>query len=133
MRVTTEDYLAINHHLSRYCWAFDEGNDEAYAALWAEDGVFTGVTPDPVVGHEGLKALVRAGAERNKRRGRHLVGNLICEYGASRDAVTARYYNFVTNWTDGGAFRAMAMCTVQLKRDGDGWLIARNDSELFWA
>ncbi len=131
MPVTTEDYVAISDHLGRYCWAFDDGEAETYAALWAPDGIFTGVTEHPVVGHEALRELVRAAQERAGGKIRHMVANLVCDYGDTKDIVQANYYNFVTLWTGGGSFRTMALCKVKLARAGRGWLIERNDTVLF--
>ena len=60
MPVSTDDYVAISDHLARYCWLVDEGDEEGWIALFTEDGVFTGVTPEPVVGREALRQVVRA-------------------------------------------------------------------------
>ena len=129
MPVSSEDYVAIADHLARYCWAVDEGDEEGWIALWAEDGVFTGVTPEPVVGHEALRQIVRMNQASGPGRTRHIVANLACDYQDDRDRVLARYYNFVTNWAAGARMQVMAMSQVLLERGADGgWLIRRNDS-----
>jgi hypothetical protein len=61
MPISTEDYVAVSDHLARYCWGVDEGDEDGWIALWTEDGVFTGVTPEPVVGRENLRQVVRMG------------------------------------------------------------------------
>ncbi len=131
MPITTEDYVAISDHLGRYCWAVDDGDEDVWCDLWTEDGVFIGVTPEPAVGREGLRHIVRITKERGGGRIRHLVGSLTCDYGSSNDVVLARYYSLVTNWADGGKLRAFALCRVTLVRRGKGWLIKRNESEVF--
>jgi hypothetical protein len=64
-----------------------------------------------------------------------MVANLACDYQGGRDTVLASYYNFVTNWADGGRMTVMALSKVVLERSGadenGGWLIRRNDSEMF--
>lgn len=131
MAVTTEDYAAISDHMGRYCWCVDGGLSEEWVALWTEDGVFTGIAPDPVVGREALKAVPRSsfdGSDGGKLR--HLIGNLHCDYADGNDVVRARFYNFVSTWVSGGAFAVMAICEAVLVRDRAGWLIKRNDARL---
>jgi ketosteroid isomerase-like protein len=129
MPVSTEDYVSISDFLGRYCWLVDAGDEEGWAALWAEDGVFAGVMPDPVVGREALKAIPRSAFASSGGKLRHHVGSLSCDYEAgSKDVVIARYYNLVTNWVQGGAFTCNAASTVRLLRRGDTWLIARSDN-----
>jgi len=129
MPVSTDDYVSISDFLGRYCWRVDAGDEEGWAALWAEDGVFAGVMPDPVVGREALKAIPRMSFANSGGTIRHHIGSLNCDYEeGGRDVAIARYYNLVTNWVQGGAFTCLAASTVRLLRDGDSWLIARSDS-----
>lgn len=129
MPISTDDYVAISDHLARYCWAVDEGDEEGWIGLWSEDGVFTGVTPEPVVGREALRQVVRMAQASGPGKTRHMVANLACDYQDGRDVVLARYYNFVTNWADGARIQVLALCSVLLERKaGSGWLIRRNDA-----
>lgn len=129
MPVSTDDFCSVSDFFGRYCWLVDAGDEEGWAALWTEDGVFAGVLPDPVVGREALKAIPRNAFASSGGKLRHHVGSLNCDYdGAGRDVVIARYYNLVTNWMNGGAFTCLAASTVRLLRHGDSWLIARSDS-----
>jgi hypothetical protein len=131
MAVSPEDFVAISDHMGRYCWTVDECDEEAWVALWTEDGVFTGVFPEPLVGREALKAVPRSAKQMANGRLRHIIGNLHCDYRGGRDTVLARYYNLVTDWVEGGRFNCMATCQVTLVRDGPGWLVARNATVLF--
>lgn len=129
MPVSTDDYVSVSDFLGRYCWLVDAGDEDGWAALWAEDGVFAGVMPEPVVGREALKGIPRGAFASSGGKLRHHVGSLNCDYdGTSRDVVIARYYNLVTNWMQGGAFTCLASSTVRLLRHGDSWLIERSDS-----
>lgn len=130
MPVSTEDYVAISDHLGRYCWAVDEGDEEGWIGLWTEDGVFTRVAPEPIVGREALRMIVRMNQATGQGKQRHMVANLVCDYRGDRDTVGASYYNFVTNWAEGGRLAVMALSRVELIRSAGGWLIRRNDSTM---
>lgn len=131
MPVTTDDHIAISDHLARYCWLVDEGDEEGWIALFTEDGVFTGIAPEPIAGREALRQVVRMGQASGPGKTRHMVANLTCDYqDGGTDTVLARYYNFVTNWAQGAKMTVMAMSRVVLVRSGKGWLIRRNDSEV---
>jgi ketosteroid isomerase-like protein len=130
-RVSTDDYNAIADHFGRYCFHIDSGEAEEWAALYTEDGVFEGsATPQPLKGRAELKAFAEATFNNSKGRMRHMVGNLNCVYGASRDEVTAKLYNYVTTWTPEGR-PVLAVCEVNLVRVADGWRLKRNAYEMF--
>ncbi len=131
MPISTEDHVAIADHLARYCWLVDEGDEDGWAALFTEDGVFTGIAPQPIVGREALRQVVRMAQANGPRKTRHIVANLFCDYQDGRDTVLAQYYNFVTNWADGARMTVLALSKAVLERCGEGWLIRRNDSEMF--
>jgi 3-phenylpropionate/cinnamic acid dioxygenase small subunit len=128
MPVSTDDHIAIADLLARYCWRVDEGDEDGWIALWAEDGVFAGVLPEPVAGREALRAIVRMAQASGPGTTRHMVANLACDYQDGRDLVLASYYNFVTNWAEGARMTVMALSKVLLERSGEGWLIRRNDT-----
>ncbi|MGE0283921.1 MAG: nuclear transport factor 2 family protein [Rhizobiaceae bacterium] len=129
MPVSTDDYVAIADHMARYCWAVDEGDEAGWTALWTEDGVFSGVTPEPVTGREALRGVVKMAQSLGPGMMRHSVTNLMCDYiDGERDRVQANYYNLVTHWNAGARMALLALSKVQLVRSGAGWLIARNDT-----
>lgn len=127
MPVSTEDYMAISDHLARYCWAVDEGDSEAWVRTWVEDGVFTGVSVDPIVGRAALAHVPEQSFAIANGGVRHMAANLFCEYGDDRDTVNAQYYNMITKWEHPPTLMAMALSRAVLVRDGAGWLIKRND------
>jgi hypothetical protein len=122
MPVSTDDYVAISDHLGRYCFAVDGGD---------EDGVFTGIRPEAIVGREALKDVPRDEWKQAGGKMRHLIGNLHCDYQGDQNTVLAQYYNFVSSYMDGGRFTCMAICKVLLVRAGKGWLIKRNDTVVY--
>ena len=130
--VSTDDWVGVSDFLGRYCWLVDDGRADEWLALWAPDGVFAGFGPDPIVGHEQLRAIPTDAFRDYGGQMRHLVGNLSCSYGDDRDTVKARFYNYVTVW--GGQPAAghfvMAICEMTLMRTGDSWKIKRNDVRL---
>ncbi|RVT94008.1 nuclear transport factor 2 family protein [Sphingomonas crocodyli] len=131
-KVTTDDWVAISDHLGRYCWFVDEGMGEEWAALWEPEGVFIGVTPEPIKGRAALSFVSTSTYEQLKGRLRHIAANLHADYAdGTRDIVHARYYNYVSRWDDTPGNFTFAICRMTLVRDGDGWLIRENNVELF--
>jgi hypothetical protein len=135
-KLTVEDWVAISDHMGDYCWKVDSGDGDAWAALWTADGVFTGVTPEPIVGHESLREVpIKAFNDFGQGKMRHLFGNMTCRYGSTRDVVNAKFYNQIAVW--GGIPQAgnfcIALCEAVFVRNGDGWLIKRNDAVLMEA
>lgn len=130
MPVSTDDYASISDFMARYCWLVDEGDGDGWAALWTEDGVFAGAMPEPVAGREALR-MIPLGSGSKDGPMRHMVVNLACDYRDSgRDEVAAQYYNFVTDWSDGGSMRCIALSRIVLTRNGKSWLIRRSDNVL---
>lgn len=132
-RVSTEDWVAIADLMGEYCWRVDEGDGDGWAGLFTEDGEFAGFTPEPLKGRAQLREIpVNAYRDYGEGQMRHVVANLTCRYGETRDVVNARLYNYVSVW--GGQPAAgnfvMALCHVTLVRSGDGWLIRKNDVKL---
>jgi hypothetical protein len=132
MPVTTEDFVGVQDHIGRYCWAVDSGDGDAWVALWTEDGTFTGIAPEPVVGRDALKHIPVAAFNDYDGTMCHLAGNIYCDYGDDTDTVVAHLYNYVTSWmpAKGGQHFVMAKCVMTLVRNGNGWLLKRNDAQL---
>jgi hypothetical protein len=129
-RISDADYIAINDLMARYCWHVDDNEADKWVALWTEDGTFTGLGPEPLVGREALKNIPRTSYANSGGKMRHMYGNMYCDYGETRDVIKARLVNFVTNWKDGGAFQVMALCNVTFVREADGWKVKRNEANI---
>jgi ketosteroid isomerase-like protein len=129
MPVSTDDYASISDFFGRYCWRIDMGDAQGWVELWREDGVFAGVTPEPLAGRAALLELAKGAYTGSNGTLRHQVGSLNCDYAeGTRDVAIARYYNLVTNWQQGGTLACLAASTVRLVRHGDSWQIERSDS-----
>jgi len=125
--VSIADFIAITDQMARYCHHIDEGEAAEWAACYTPDGAFDGpATPAPVVGHAALEGFARGTYENSGGKMRHQVANLTCDYGASEDQITARLYNLVTTWHEGGHVALMAVCAVDFVRSDAGWRIRRN-------
>lgn len=135
MPVSTDDHVAVADHIARYCWKVDSGDGDGWADLWTADGVFIGISPEPITGREALRQVPLGVAENFGDTMCHMAGNIFCDYGESRDTIHAHLYNFVTTWGggDGGKLFTMARCRMTLVRAGAGWLIARNEAVLLGA
>lgn len=132
-KISLEDWMSINEFWSAYSWAFDDGKADEWVALWTEDGTFTGIAPEDVVGHAALKGVCDGSFADAKGGLRHLYGNLLVAYdGANKDVVRGRLYNYVSTWGMGeqsGNF-TMALCNIVMVRSGAGWKLKRNDAQL---
>jgi hypothetical protein len=124
-KVALQDVVDIQELLARYCWTFDENRFEEWASLYTEDGIFEGLGPT-VQGRTALQEVPKATHAATGGKVRHLYGNLMLEHGVDDNDVTARFYNQVSNWAEGGKLSLMALCTARLVRTGEGWKIKRN-------
>ncbi len=125
--IDTADRLAIDDLLARYGWAFDQGDGDAYAALFAEDGVLTGFG-EPFRGRAALAALAQGTLAQSNGKWRHHLTNLTCRYVEGRDTVEAKAYQLVTNWSQTpAAFHMMLEPRWTLRRAGHGWEIMAVD------
>ena len=100
----------------------DKGEGEEWAALWTDDGAFTGI-PDPATGNDQLQALPRQFVEVGNGKFRHDISNVVMTEG-DRGTVRLRAYSRVTAWGEGGgSLLSFAETAFELVREGDGWLI----------
>lgn len=122
-KMSLEDRAEIMDVLARYCFFVDEGASAEWVDLWTEDGVFAGVTPEPLRGREAL-AMVPGWSLSGGCR--HKVVNVIPEYGDTTDEAIVRCYNFVSSWLGDASFNSLAVARYHLVRRGDTWKIKSN-------
>jgi SnoaL-like domain len=130
MPVRADDYVAISDLIGQYCWHVDRGEEDEWAGLWTEAGVFAGPMSDDVIGRDALKLIPRNVKLNPSGSMRHLSGSLSCTY-ISDDVVQARYYNLVTVWSDDkGELMVMTESVATVVRCEDRWLFQRIDSSV---
>jgi SnoaL-like domain len=64
MTLSSEDRLEVLELAARYNHAFDQGDAEAFANTWTDDGVFEFVTRHTVRGRSELLGMPKTSAER---------------------------------------------------------------------
>jgi hypothetical protein len=79
MKLTADDYIAIQQLYANYAHALDTGQGERFAATFVVDGEFTGGRPagkadDPRVPRKGSEALTQMGSRGGTR---HFTSNLV--------------------------------------------------------
>jgi hypothetical protein len=126
-KVSVEDRLEVYDLLARYCWHVDEGDAEAWADLWTEDGAFSGVSAETIRGREALKHVPGNSLSGGTR---HNLINVIMDYGDTTDDMIVRGYNLVHSWMAGGAVACNAVVKYHLVRRGDTWKIKSNQARL---
>jgi hypothetical protein len=87
--LTTEDRLEINDLYSRYGWAFDTANDEAFSQVFAEDAIYDLPRGRRFTGREEIRGYLRGVAPRTVGR-QHYAGQILVE-GDSDRAVGRAY------------------------------------------
>jgi len=122
-KLSLSDRADITDLLARYCYYIDEGEADAWLDLWLEDGAFAGLTPQPLRGRAQLAGLPVRSLSTGSR---HLLANIVADYGATKDTIIVRCYNFVTSWLGGARFNSMAIARYELVRVSDSWKIKSN-------
>jgi ketosteroid isomerase-like protein len=131
-----QDRAEIEDLMSRYLYAFDWQDAEAYAATFTEDGVleFAGGTER---GHEELKTVMRDMAVREKakadasfpprrHRVRHYVTNLVLEVDGDTARSTSYWWEFNNDARAGRPYLGTyGHYEDELVRVNGRWLFAR--------
>lgn len=132
MPVSSEDYAAVVDHIARYCWKVDAGDGDGWADLWTADGVFSGISPKPIVGRDALRQVPIGIKATFGDTMAHAAASIYCGYAESTDTVHAHLYNLVTTWGANPApkLATLARCRMTLVRNGAGWLISKNEANL---
>ena len=126
-RLPAEDLVVIQNLIGKYQWLVDEGNADEWAELYTEDGLFDGGATQRFVGREQLKQVPLWVKSSWNGLMRHHAGSAYIECGASDDEAVARYYNFVTSWTNAEPkMFTFALSELHLVRQDDDWKIKRH-------
>ena len=130
MSFTADDHAAITDLLARYSWLVDEGEGEAWADLWTEDGRFTGI-PEPLQGREALRQMPPALRTGFDGKLRHHISNVLLTPGANTEEAQVKAYSMVSDWRAGGRLLTFAKVTFSLVRQSGSWKIKALHAEMF--
>lgn len=126
--VTAEMYAEINAFYARHMRHLDDGRTDAWAAGFAEDGVFAqNVAPEPCRGRTAIAELGRTAMAGLAERGlvrRHWFGMVDAEQRAD-GTVHTMYYALVFETPRGGKGVFHLSCTgadILVRHDGE-WLV----------
>jgi ketosteroid isomerase-like protein len=122
-----EDRAAIAQLFADYCWLVDGGDGDGWAALWTEDGAFTGI-PDPLHGRDQLRLMPPGFHDGFGGKLRHHITNLSVK--PAGDSAAVRAYSVVTDWREGGKLMSFAKVEAEVVRRPDGWKIARLHADM---
>jgi ketosteroid isomerase-like protein len=117
MGLTTEDRLAILDLIARYNHAYDQGDGEAYADTWTEDGVFEGART--ARGRAELQAMPQSSAERGWSV-RHWTANPVID-GDGDEATMRLYLTVLRIDADGHRIDQTGIYTDRLRRVQGSW------------
>jgi uncharacterized protein (TIGR02246 family) len=118
-----ETRAAITQLFAEYCWLVDSGDGDGWAALWTEDGAFTGV-PDPLKGRDQLRAMPPGFHQGFGGKLRHHITNLGVKVAPDGDRAQVRAYSVLSDWRDGGKLMSFAKVNAEVVRRPEGWKIA---------
>lgn len=115
-----EDIEAIRRLDARYCRVLDDGDWEALAALFTEDGEFVGL--HPARGRAGLIAFFSGLAANGLTAFWHFVTSM--EIEVEGDSASVRSFLWQPCVRDGAAQVAVGRYDDRLVRQGNRWLFA---------
>ena len=103
------DRQAIHDLITDYCYTFDSGDHDAFAALFSEDAVF-GRAGSEVQGREAIRELVRNRWVEEPTPRRHMVSNIRLQEPSEDGSVRGKAMFLVTIATT-GVSRARILAT----------------------
>lgn len=115
MNSEIEAKVLIQERYSRYCFALDESDADAFVECFVEDGVFDVVGRAKFVGHDSMRDLIAASTTG---RPRHHYLNFWVKSLDSDAAESTAYFVLLDRST--GAMNAHGHYVDQLVREGDG-------------
>jgi uncharacterized protein (TIGR02246 family) len=131
LKLSTDDYVAINQLYARYAFAIDLHDLDGWLATWAPDGEYVSYDGRRTArGHDALRALAEAVVALPEEKGFHWNTNIViepAEYGAS-----GKCYLMHVHALDGGRGEvdlAMYYRDELVKHDGR-WLFRRRQTDV---
>jgi len=131
-QTAAELYQQVQQFYARQMQLLDDGEVDAWADTFTEDGVFAAnAQPEPTVGREAIVAAARKATEQFAAQGiqrRHWLG-MVSVTGQEGTTVTARCYALVIETPRGGqsAIRVSTLCEDVLELGPAGPVVRRRD------
>lgn len=125
--LSVEDRAELIDLYARYAWAYDQGNADGYAALFAKDGRFERPGAPDAVGPEALAALV-TGAQSRGTGYLHVTSNVLVQ-GNAEGASGRAYVVLLQVHPDAVRLLAAGHYVDSFVQTGDGWRIAHRRFE----
>lgn len=124
--LSVEDRLNILDLFARYAWAYDEGDKEAYAGLFTEDGVLADESGSLGVGRQAImQALQFFLDKRGADVWRHFNDHHLFEGEGNRATIRSYWMVALTRPDGTSGLLGQGSYVTKVVRDGDEWLIAR--------
>ena len=96
--VPIRDRVDIDNLFSAYAYTLDDGDADAWIALYTDDGVFDVPGLNRFEGQDGLRAIADIVINGSQGNWRHMATNVLVTPGASGDEVAVRLRTLVTDW-----------------------------------
>ena len=132
-KVSVEDYVEIQQLYAHYCHALDNGNAEAVANCWTEDGEFTGGRP-PGKASDPRKPTSGYTMGNGPGGTRHMNTNLVITK-TPEGAKGSVYLLMYTATTTPDSFQELAIYDDTLVKTAQGWkfkkrVVWRDDDDI---
>ena len=97
--VPLQDRVDIDNLFSAYAYSLDDGDADAWVALYTDDGVFEVPGLSRFEGPDGLHDIADIVITGSQGNWRHMATNVLVNQGANEDEVGVRLRTLVTDWT----------------------------------
>ncbi|MBO9581695.1 MAG: nuclear transport factor 2 family protein [Sphingobium sp.] len=124
--LTAEDRLAILDLMARYSWAYDDGNAEAYAAVFTPDGILADEFSILGTGRDEIKQALKLFIDqRGSDLWRHYNDQHLFEVGPDRVRIRSYWMVVSTNISGESHVLGQGRYVTEVQRLHGEWLIAR--------
>ena len=129
MSLSAEDRTAIQNLAGRYSQALDDGDAEAWASVWTDDGVMEMVAQERWITGDSLRALA-AGRDDSTPQARHMPSTFVID-GAGDEASMSSYVT-VVRCDDPAKIVFQGRYMDRLRRVGGAWKLAHRTILTDW-
>ncbi len=127
------DRPRIRDTLARCFFAYDEGDGEAMAACFVDDGQIVVTIEgrgqvDEIGGRSAIAEFCRKSFAARRAPARHLVTNTFVEEDGNENAVVVSYHTTVATEADGPRIVQTGWCRDHFLFEENGWRIVQRNS-----